>query len=69
MFEVILYQADLSGRGLEVWRRKTFNTWSAASEFIDRKAAIELDEFEDSEEFTETGEYPHAELFYEIITR
>ena len=69
MFEVILYQVDLTGRGLEVWRRKTFNTYSSALQWVDELAAIELDEFEDSEEFAETGEYPYAELFYEIITR
>jgi hypothetical protein len=69
MFEVILYQADISGRGLEVWRRKTFNTFSAAQMWADSFAAIELDEFENGEEFEDIGEYNFVDLYYEIIAR
>ena len=65
MYQVILYIVE--GNSLKTYRQVTFNTYLAASEFVDKYAAIDLDEFEDSDEFAETGEYPEYEMFYEII--
>lgn len=65
MFQVILYTVE--NNSLKTYRTVMFNTYLAASEFVDRYAALYLDEFEDSDEFAETGEYPDFEMFYEII--
>lgn len=65
MYQVILYIVE--DNTLKTYRRATFNTYLAASKFVDKYAAIDLDEFEDSDEFAETGEYPEYEMFYEII--
>ena len=65
MYQVILYTVE--GNSLKTYRQVTFNTYLAASEFVDKYAALDLDEFEDSDEFAETGEYPEYEMFYEII--
>lgn len=65
MFQVILYTSE--NNSLKTYRTVMFNTYLAASEFVDRYAALDLDEFEESDEFAETGEYPDFEMFYEII--
>jgi hypothetical protein len=65
MYQVILYTAE--SNSLKTYRTVTFNTYLAASEFVDKFAALDLDEYENSEEFAETGEYPDFEMFYEII--
>ena len=67
MFETILYNCDDTCRNLNVWRRKTFNTFSAAQMWADKFSAIELDEFENGDEFAEVGEYNFVDLYYEII--
>ena len=66
MFQVILYTAE--GNSLRQYRTAIFNTYSLACEYADKFAALDLENFENSEEFAETGEYPEFEMFYEIIS-
>ena len=66
MFEVKLYQANEDGSNIILWRSRPFNLYTSAVEWIERMRAIELSEFRNSEEFTETSEYPYGELFFEI---
>jgi hypothetical protein len=68
MFEAIIYNTH-NNVNLKVWRSKTFNTFSAAQDWVDGFAAIDLDEYEDSSEFEELGEYSELDLYYEIIGR
>lgn len=67
MFEVKMFQANEDGSGIILWRSRPFNLYSDAIKWIKKMRAIERDEFENSDEFSETGEYPYGELFYEII--
>jgi hypothetical protein len=67
MFEAIIYNTH-NNVNLKVWRSKTFNTYSAALEWVDSFEAIDLDEYESSE-FEEIGEYSEFDLYYEIIAR
>jgi len=69
MFEAILYNCGENCRTLKVWRSKIFTTFSTALEWVDNFGAIDLDEFEDSDEFAEIGEYSVLDLYYEIIGR
>lgn len=66
MFEAIIYNTH-NNVNLKVWRSKIFSTFSAAQSWVDEFAAIDLDEYEDSEEFAEIGEYSELDLYYEII--
>ena len=66
MFQAILYTSE--GNSLKTYRTATFSTYSKANEYVDKFAAMDLDEFENSDEFAETGEYPEFEMFYEIIS-
>lgn len=66
MFEVKLFQANEDGSGIILWRSRPFNLYSDAIKWIKRMRAIELSEFQNSDELIETGEYPYGELFYEL---
>ena len=66
MFECRVYSCTENCRKLKVWRTKVFNTFSAAQAWVNKLAAIDLDEYE-NDEFAETGEYNFVDLYYEII--
>jgi hypothetical protein len=66
MFQVILYTSE--SNKLKTYRTATFTTYSKANEYADKFAALDLEDFENSSEFAETGEYPEFGMFYEIIS-
>jgi len=66
MFEARIYSGE--GATFAFQRSRSFATFSTALDWAENVMnATELDEFENSEEFEETGEYPFTELFYEIL--
>ena len=64
MFQVILYTAE--NNSLKTYRTVTFNTYLAASEFVDKFAAIDLDEFEDSDELVLWQAAAHTNITTDI---